>query len=483
MKILFVYNDINVKGGARSYHFGVGILAAILKQKGHEVRLFYNYDQFRLNDFLQIVKTFNPRIVAFTSDFTQFPYVQEMCKAIIGENVFTIAGGPHPSLYPQCFEQTEGLNAICRGEGEGAIIDLVNKLEKGEDISDIQNLWIKKNGNIIKNSCRLFVQDLDSLPFGDREIFDYQSVIDSDYDRAIFMLSRGCPFSCTYCGSPAMGKLQDGKYVRFRSVDNGLAEVKQVLSKYKAKSLFFADDVFTIDKQYVEEFSRKYKKEIGLPFEITTRVESSTLGMFKQLKNAGCWRAAIGIESGNEAFREKYLNRRMKNSQIVQAFNDARQAGLITKSYNIVGFPFETKELFKDTIDINAKINPDTHVCYIFNPYPGTRLFDMCVENNFLDSGYFRHEPRSFSQENYSSRKKGRGEFIHRTDTPLRMPQFTRKEILSSYWNFSFNVYRHSSLLKAIIYKVYYSRFGERLIRLCDPLKKIIQTMVMKKSE
>lgn len=465
MKILFVYNDINVKGGARSYHFGVGVLAAVLKQKGYDVMLFYNYDKFRLNDFVKTVKSWKPKIVAFTSDFSQFPYVKEMCKSLIGQDVFTIAGGPHPSLFPQCLSETEGLNSICRGEGERAVIELVTGLESGRDISDIKNLWIKRDGTIIKNSTRPFIHDLDSLPFGDRGIFDYQRVINSDFDRAVFMMSRGCPFNCTYCGSPAMGKLQEGRYVRFRSIDNGLREIIQVLSRYKVKSLFFADDVFTIDRKYVEEFVKKYKKEIGIPFEVTTRVESSTLEMFQQLKDAGCWRVAIGIESGSEWFREKYLNRKMKNSQIIQAFADAKRAGLITKSYNIVGFPFETKGLFRDTININAEIRPDTHVCYIFNPYPGTRLFDVCMENNFLDKGYFRHE------------------FVHRTDTPLRMPQFKRKDILFSYRNFSFNIYKRSSLLKALVYKIYYSSFGEQLIRLCDPLKKVIQNVVMKKSE
>lgn len=463
MRVLFVYNDINVKGGAKSYHFGVGILAAILRQKGHDIKLHYNYDKFRIEDFIETVRSWKPRIVAFTSDFSQFPYIQKMCKALEGEDVFTIAGGPHPSLYPKCLEETEGLDSICIGEGEGAIVDLVEGLEKGEDINNIMNLWIKKDGQIIKNPNRVFIKDIDSLPFCDRELFDYQNVINSDYDRAVFMMSRGCPFSCTYCGSPAMGKLQDGGYVRFRSVDNGLEEIKHVLSRYKAKSIFFADDVFTINSRYIEDFSRRYKSEIGIPFEVTTRVESSGYEMFKNLKDAGCWRVAIGIESGNEWFREKYLNRRMKNSQIIKAFRDARQAGLVTKSYNIVGFPFETKEFFKDTIGINAEINPDTHVCYIFNPYPGTRLHDICVENSFLDKGYYEHK------------------FVHRTDTPLRMPQFTRREILSSYRNFSFNVYKHSSLLKAIIYKIYYSGFGEQLIRLSDPVKKFVQRLVMVK--
>lgn len=463
MKVLFVYNDINVKGGARSYNFGVGILSAVLKQKGHDVKLLYNYDKFDLNNFKETVNKFGPKIIAFNSDFTQFPYVQKMCETLNRPDIFTIAGGPHPSLFPSCLSQTKGLDAICRGEGEGAMADLAERIEKRQDISNIENLWIKKENTIIENQCRPFISDLDSIPFGDRDIFNYQTIIDSDYDRALFMMSRGCPFSCTYCGSPAMGRLQTGKYVRFRSVDNGLKEVEEVLSKYKVKTLFFADDVFTIDKNYVAEFSKKYKKQIGLPFEVTTRVESSTLEMFKNLKEAGCTRVAIGIESGNEGFREKYLNRRMKNDQIVKAFSDAKEAGLITKSYNIVGFPFETPDMFKDTVEINKRVNPDTHVCYIFNPYPGTRLFDMCLENDFLDKDYFKHK------------------FVHRTDTPLRMPQFTRKQILKCYRNFSFNVYKSSSLLKAVIYKVYYSRFGEKLIKLCDPFKKQIQSLVMKK--
>ena len=464
MKILFVYNDINVKGGAKSYNFGVGILSAILKQKGHDVQLLYNYDNFRLSDFRERIRHFGPDIVAFNTDFSQFPYMQKMCRSLRGESIFTIAGGPHPSLFPQCLEETDGLHAICRGEGEGAVAELVDRIGNNGDIDHIQNLWIKKgDGEIVKNSCRPFVENLDLLPFGDRAAFDYQSVIDSDYDRAVFMMSRGCPFDCTYCGSPAMGKLQAGKYVRFRSVDSGLEEIKQVLGQYRVKSIFFADDVFTIDKNYVAEFARKYKQEIGIPFEVTTRVESSSREMFQALKDAGCWRVAIGIESGNEQFRREYLNRRMTNTQIVRAFDDARRAGLVTKSYNIVGFPFETPELFRDTIRINQEVNPDTHVCYIFNPYPGTRLFDLCREHNILDKDYFQHK------------------FVHRTDSPLHMEQFTRKQILHCYRNFSYNVYKRYSFLKALIYKIYYSRFGEKLIRLYDPLKKYIQQLVMRK--
>lgn len=462
MRVLFIYSDINVKGGARSYHFGIGILSAILKQKGHETMLHYMYDSFDLEGMLKKIKEFKPGLIAATSDSTQFKYIQRIFREIKPLNIFTLCGGPHVSLAPRSLEETEGLNAICRGEGEGALLELVVALESGKDYRNIQNLCVKDDGVITDNPMRRFVEDLDSLPLCDREVFDYQSIIDSDYDRAVFMFSRGCPYQCTYCSNHALRALQEGKYVRFRSVESSIAEIKSVLSRYSAKSLFLADDVFTLKKDFVEEFCERFKKEIKLPFEVTTRVETASEDMFRWLKEAGCVRVAMGIESGNEWLRENVLNRKMKNEQIVRAFKLAREAGIKTKSYNIVGFPCETEEMFEDTVKINTEINPDSHVCYIFNPYPGTKLYEYCREHNLF-------------AENTGD------EFVSRTDTPLKLPSFSREKIRKAYRNFSYNVYRGSSLKKAIIYKIYYSRFGEKLIRIFSPMKKLIRRIAMGK--
>jgi len=155
------------------------------------------------------------------------------------------------------------------------------------------------------------------------------------------------------------------------------------------------------------------------------------------------------------------LNRKMTNKKIIQSFDDARKAGLKTKSYNIVGFPYETREMHMETVALNQMINPDSIVCYIFNPYPGTALFDISLKEGFLSQGFMDDD------------------FISRTDTPLSMPQFPRKDILNCYRNFAYNVYKVTSIKKAIIYKAYYSRFGEGLIRLLDPVKKPIQRLAM----
>lgn len=462
MRVLFIYSDVNVKGGAKSYHFGIGILSAVLKQRGHETALHYMYDSFDLDGLLRKIKEFNPGLIAATSDSTQFRYIQRIFSEIRYLKIFKICGGPHVSLAPHSLEDTDGLDAICRGEGEGAIVELVEALESGRDYRNIQNLYVKDNGRIIKNPMRPFIQDLDSLPFCDREIFDYQAVIDSDYDRAVFMFSRGCPYRCTYCSNHALRELQEGAYVRFRSVESSIREIKDVLSRYRAKSLFLADDVFTLKKDFVRDFCKRYREEIGLPFEVTTRVETASEDMFRWLKDAGCTRVAMGVESGNEWLRENVLNRKMTNEQIIRAFRLAREVGLKTKSYNIVGFPCETEEMFEDTIALNAEINPDSHVCYIFNPYPGTKLHEYCEENNL-----FSDDPHK--------------DFVSRTDTPLDLPTFPRKKILNAYRNFSYKVYKKSSLRKALIYKIYYSRFGERLIRILDPIKKWVRRIAMER--
>jgi len=461
MRILFVYPDINVKGGALSYHFGIGSLSAVLKKAGHETALQYLYGDYDISPLIKKIKQFNPELIAVTTVSFQYKYIRRMLSEIKQFRLFTICGGPHVSLAPRELERTEGLDAVCIGEGEYPLLELVNNLQKGDDITKIQNIWIKKDGQIFINPNRPLIAELDSLPFGDRDLFNYQEVINSDYDRAIFMCSRGCPYSCAYCCNSGLRKLQDGRYVRFRSIDNVIAEIKEVVSKYKVKSVYLNDDVFTEDYKYVSDFCRKFKSEINYPFEINTRVEFMTEDMVSNLKGAGCYRVAMGIEQGDEDFRKKILNRRMSNEKIEKAFILVKNAGIKTKSFNIVGFPFETYDIHMETVNINRKVQPNSLVVYIFEPYPGTPLYDMCVKNNFIKED------------------SGERDFISRTDTTLDMPQFSRKQILNCYRNFAWRVYWKKSIKKAVLHKAYYSKYGEFLIRLLSPFKKIVQKFAM----
>ncbi len=456
MKILFVYTDINIRGGERSYSLGLGILSALLKQHGHKTDLCHVYETYNPQLLHDKIKSFKPDILAFSSISPQFQFVTGLIKEAKPYKIFTICGGPHATLNPDCLAETDGLDAICRGEGEYAFLELVENISQGKDISQIRNLWVKKDGKIHKNPCRPFVPDLDSLPFADRELYDYQRIIHSNYDRADFMFSRGCPFNCTYCSNHAIRNLQEGKYVRFRSVDNVIREIKDVTSRYKIRIVFMQDDTFTLDKKWVFEFCERYQNEIGIPFMMHTRPEVVTEEMFTRLKAAGCFRVAMGVESGNPYIRNEVLQRKISDDQLKNAFRIVKEVGLVTKSFNIVGFPGETKKLFRDTINLNSEIMPDLFTLTIFDPYPGTKLYQICREKGYL-----------------TDRGQQEG-FIPRTDTILDLPDFPRKDILHCYHNFGFNVYRRHSLLKALVFRIYYSSFGEELIRLLSPIKKRI---------
>lgn len=454
MKVLFVYTDINTMGqGEKTYHLGIGMISAVLKNKKHQTDLVYMYKKLNMKSLLKKIKVSKPDVIALTSDTTQFPYVKKIIENIAHFDIFTILGGVHASFCPESLGLTTGLDAICIGEGEYSMLDLMDNFDKRPKRYDIDNIWFKVNGHIKKNKLRPFIESLDELPFADRELFDYQKIIDSDYSRASFMLSRGCPYLCTYCASPSMGKLQEGKYVRFMSVERAIEELKYMKSNYKFKTIFFADDTFTLNKDYVYDFCQQYKKEINIPFEVNVRVESSSPEIFKILKEDGCFKIHMGIESGHEEFRQNVLNRKMSNEAIINAFNDARKAGLLTKSYNIVGFPDESPQIHHATVELNKTINPDGHVCYIFQPYPGTKLYDIASEKGFIDC-----DP---SNRNVFSRR----------DTVLDMPNFSRQEIVNSHQNFSYKVYKSKSLGKALVYLIYYSSFGEILLKILNPIK------------
>ena len=131
------------------------------------------------------------------------------------------------------------------------------------------------------------------------------------------------------------------------------------------------------------------------------------------------------------------------------------------KSFNIVGFPLETPEIAGETIELNARINPDSVIVGIFEPYPGTRLAEVCRREGFVDAA-----------------REG-SEFIGRTDTILNMPKFPRGEILRVFRNFGYRVYRRHSLKKAWSYRIYYSPLGETILRLLSPLKAFIRRLTM----
>jgi radical SAM superfamily enzyme YgiQ (UPF0313 family) len=232
-------------------------------------------------------------------------------------------------------------------------------------------------------------------------------------------------------------RFTEGKYVHSR----GKFRLNKKLFQ-NIMSNHYLNDVFTENREYVSNFCSRYKEEVGYPFELNTRVEHLTPEMLQSLKDAGCYRVAMGIEQGDEKFRKEILNRRMSNEKIEKAFELTKKAGIRTKSFNIVGFPFETYDIHMETVKINRKVQPSSLVIYVFEPYPGTPLYEMCQKIILLKTDRIR--------------------FYIRTDTTLNMPDFTRKQI-QMIQKFAWKSIGKS--IKDSAHRIYYSNM-KLLIRL-----------------
>jgi len=376
MRILFVFPSASSKYIFVDYHHGIGLLSALLKREGHQTSLLQVTD-FNKRQIDQALDTFQPDVLAYSFMSDHKALAVEIMKYLAPRRIFSIAGGVHATLSP--IELINFVDCVCIGEGEDAILEVV----QGKPLAEIPNLCYK-NGDIRYNSVRPFLEDLDSLPFSDREIFDYQKALDQDH-RADFMAGRGCPFRCTYCINNQLYAIADGPYVRWRSVDNVLAEIKQVLNNYKRiESICFQDDTFALKKSWLEEFCSRYEKEIGLPFVCNLRVGSVNKETAEILAAAGCIETRIGVEQGNETLRHNMLKRKMSNNEIVDTFAMIKKAGIKTFAYNMVGVPGETEETIQETIALNRQLQPDKLHVSIFHPYPGTELYDQCIENGYL---------------------------------------------------------------------------------------------------
>lgn len=392
MKITFVYPDILeiVRDYKGAFYMGIAILSAVLKREGHETSLIHITDPgYDLPAFERDLSVHKPDLVAFSSTTNGWERVKHLAGFLAsrGSRIPTICGGIHPTLAPQECIETPGIDMIAIGESEQSLVDLCRALQQGQRFEDIPNLWVKKKSTIIRNPLRPLLQDLDTLPFADRTLFDYPNLHFELQGAATIMASRGCPFACTYCCNTALRKLYSdlGSYVRFRSVRNVINEIQQVRRDYAfVRRVHFDDDILFLRREWAEEFAELYAREVGLPFCCNVHPTLCTAQNVETLARAGCDELRIGIESGNEAIRRAVLGRSLDEARILEAFTLAKSKGMRTMSFNMVGIPGETPSCILESVKLNARAGVDEIQLTAFHPYPGSALYDVCREKKMI---------------------------------------------------------------------------------------------------
>ena len=447
LKILFLYPNLNMSTLVPN---AISILTAVLKQAGfNNTELFdttfyntealskdmnrvkigqvqpFNFEERDIKlktsnmyeDFINKVNRFKPDVIFASIVEDTFPIFIKFMNLIKDKKIKCLAGGVFPSSAPERAIKLDFVDYVCRGEGEGALVDLANALEDNKNPSKIPNLWVKENNKIVaRNSIRPAL-DVNTLPIQDLSIFEdislHRPMTGKIYRMAPVETQRGCPYSCRFCNSPEKNefyKAQDaGHFFRKRTMKNLHKEMKYLISEFKIEYIFFITDTFlAMSEKEFDEFCEMYS-EFKLPFFMNTRPETVTLRRSKKLKEVNCHRVNIGVEHGNAEYRANVVGRKYKNELAIQAFDLMYEAGISTVSNNIVGYPDETRELIFDSIELTRKLKCNDINAFTFAPYHGTSLRGLCEEKKYMDKNTLAH--------------------IYVTDSILNMPSISKKEI------------------------------------------------------
>ena len=370
--ILFLQNIWFESLGAMS-------LVAAAQKAGFKADVIIGKDR----DLLKEVKHSKPRFVAFSCVTGTQLWALQLCEYIkkdISSDIATIMGGPHPTFFPEILSQSSYLDMICIGEGEYVLPEILAATKIPDDIQQIENMHVKIDDRIVQNPVRDLINDLDSLPFVNREsLYRYPIIRDNPVKRLIS--SRGCPHNCAFCFNHSMKKLYKGKgaYIRRRSVDNVIEELKEIEQRWPVETFLFEDDQFAVNKAWLLEFCDKYAQNFKRPFICYARADSIDNDTVKGLKDAGCYNVVIGVETGDERLRNEILNKNITDAQLKEAAALFHKYKINFCTTNILGLPNETQEQAYRTVTFTWELNPTFTWCSVFQPYPRTELGEMAL--------------------------------------------------------------------------------------------------------
>jgi len=362
---------------------GVMYLSGALKAAGHETKMLFVPDP----TMPAKLKRFDPQVVCYsftTGVHSAVAGLNRIVKSILPD-VVAVAGGAHVTVVPEFLEQEPTFDAICRGEGEAAIVELCDAIEKGEDPHHIPNIhWRDAGGKIWRNEVRPLIPDLDAIGFCDRELVYDASDIYRNSDRKVIKTDRGCPMNCSFCFHHAwkqkVYKVKNNEYVRRRSVEHVIQEALAIREKYPLTYVHFLDDIFNINNKWLEEFAERWPSEVGLPFDAILMANMVTEKHVELLKKAGCVYARIAFEAANDHMRNAIMKKNTTRAQLQRAAGFIKKHGIRLGSLNMLGGPGATLEDDIETVELNIECGVDHPLVSLLQPYPMTDIHEMTQE-------------------------------------------------------------------------------------------------------
>ncbi len=400
MRVLFIYPSIDCPPGI---NHGIADLGGVLKAHGHPTGLIHVCESLwpipSLTELKAKVREFAPDLLAFSVMSQQYAWSVQTAEGLREEfSTPMVIGGVHCTMVPDEVVRDAHFEYVCVGEGEYSLLELVNRMQSGGDLTTVPNMRIparfSPTGEVISNPVAPF-PELTTLEEQDFELFDLDHIVRVKKGWMGMLTSRGCPYKCTYCFNKEIVDryVEDGavkrpkEYLRHFPVDRVIREIRELKAKHPhISTLIFDDDLFTLNKEYVSEFTAAYRASgLNLPYVVNAHVQQFSEDMARELKESGCMIVKYGLESGSERIRKDVLWRFMSNSQIERSFAAAHKYDLHTSAFVMFGLPFEGREEIMETIRLCARIKMGRFRWAIFFPFPGTAGYRISRDNNLID--------------------------------------------------------------------------------------------------
>lgn len=392
MRVLFAYN--------RFESLGIEVLSSFLKSHGHETDLLFDPQLFndgyldipplaRVFDhrkkLLKKIEETKPDLMAFGVITDNYQWALNLARLTKERFPIPIVfGGAHCTSVPEEVISNDCVDFVIVGEAEHALLELVEALEKERDYSEIRNLVFKKDDRVGANEVRNLIEDLDELPFPDKDLF--YNVIPYARSTYTIVTSRGCPYSCTYCFNNVYRRIYQnkGRYIRKRSVDNVIQELAAMKERYDCRFVLIQDEVFMTDDNWMAEFCEKYRETIGIPFKCISHVNRINQNNIKMLRDAGCEIIQIGIQTTCEHTRKNVIHRYETNDVIRRASRIVKEAKIRLEVDHILGLPYEGEKEQVEAARFYNEIRPDIINSYWLKCFPRTDIIRHMIDDGRL---------------------------------------------------------------------------------------------------
>lgn len=363
---------------------GLGYLAAVLEKNQFNVDVIdCQVLKLSFEDFRNELSKRQPDIVGVTSSTLTYNTAMKLVK-ITKEtcpNCITVAGGAHVTFWDdKALEECPELDIVVRREGENTLLELAQRIEAGKTCFDVAGTTCRKDGKIIRNPDRPYIEDLDSLPFPARHLWPMERF--REYEDILYLAtSRGCVYWCEFCSTVRM----HGRKYRMRSPKNVVDELEYLQKTYNISKFTFCDDAFTVDQPRIESLCTEIlNRQLRIQWNCGTRVDMLTRDLLIKMKEAGCISVWFGVESGSQQVLDA-MRKGITPELTIKVLGWVKELGMQPIPNVILGFPGETKESAWETIKFVEKISPDAVGFYnVATPFPGTPMYDMVKEKGWL---------------------------------------------------------------------------------------------------